>query len=310
MKTISNLIILAGVAATLAACGNPIDRESNPVKNYDQIKKDIPIQQYEQEKQVYCGNSYLTTIRTLNETGGEVDTGTNLSFLVGEPKSYRIYVQDNQQLNLTLGSAPEGMELTKISNIRWDLHWQPKASDGGATDKVRVLATAVGKTCQSTDINDLTVTVNTGSLQPTIAITGIDANKTYGSSDRISFMVNVTDPSLTTTSTPDAPTFEFPTQDSKTGTKYITAKNIVQCGSPQVMPGPWEFRVSCAFNVDQIVAQNLSVQGLHITEMIVNVKSTTGEAANPYPVKVTVNFPAPAIQPKAANPPTVTGEGK
>lgn len=293
LKSKWTLFVASGIVTlatmSMAGCSNPANRESDPLKSYKGLQGDKPIGEQKKVDQ-FCDTPYTLVVRTLNDQGAEIDADTNLQFLIGQQKTYRIYLTSSIKIAISLSGAPQGMDLTKINDSRWDLTWQPETSDGGSSQPVKLIATAPDKqSCLATDLGDLQIVTNKGSLQPTLSVTGFDANKTYSATDRIAFVVSVSDPTLTSsTKIPDSPTFEFPSKEGTT--TFITAKNVIQCGGGQSIPEQWLFRYSCAFNIDQLAAQNRDKDGIRMSEMKVGI-TTKGGTAVQFTVKIPINLP-------------------
>jgi hypothetical protein len=294
----------------LVACGNPVNRESNPLKNYNDLRNDLPEQnipknrpQDEGPKQ-FCQKPYVMDITTPDSTGKETEANFSMSFLVDQEKIYHISLQSLDSLKLSLNEAPTGMKLTDQGSGKWELRWKPPMKEANIGQYMQIVADLPQSSCvQGTVGEPVFVTVNVNSLKPVVNVIGFEDSKKFSLNDKFSFSVDIFDPTLASGATPATPlllfpgTNGFPETNPTTEIRYLRSDTAVSCAAPQATRDPQVFRSTCSFDASQIVSANADAYGPdHLSLVVFSALSSKGEQAIGVPKTFAIDLPpAPAV---------------
>ena len=270
MKTVFSTIIIAS-AVLLSACNgqNPFKRQSNPIKDYPGLSKDMPESQVPkappqepQPTQSLCSRIFNLDI--------EGKRGSVLKFTAGKPSQINVVSRwyPNSPYSLQIDNPPKGMTLSKPSQVSkdqngvglatWTVSWNPskKLVSQGSYDTLitfRFVSTDKNliETCGSdfsTDFTALVTTENNQSNLPDVSIEGLPSQPvSFGENLKFKVIVTSLEPK-------DQPTLAFGINtDAITGEQVVlSAENAVGCAAkPTLKESNWIF--NCEMATDRIV---------------------------------------------------------
>lgn len=237
----SQQTVAALMALILMGCqgSDPLNRESNPVKDYKKITDEaVPLHDQKLRQQSYAGDLYVLDV---SENG---KAKMIFNFAEGVAKTYNINIRalvDKvvYRAKLVLPSEAEGKGITLSSDGK--LSWTPPAktipaTQGSVTYKAKIILEASTVDAQAKKLlankdltTDIEIKVSRQEAEPKIkSIEGINEKAVYESNQKVKFRMTVIDQAMSEVRSPVIH-FEEPvgnlTDEQKTKKGYVMSVN-------------------------------------------------------------------------------------
>ncbi|MGE0762297.1 MAG: hypothetical protein AB7N80_03355 [Bdellovibrionales bacterium] len=114
-------VMTAGLVLAVVGCSDPFKRNSDPMKNFEELQNDVPPSQYKSSDQKFDGVLYDLQI------DGKNDYAT-LEFYEGKEQSYQVQPQvfiPDLRVSLKDNNFPAGATLKANGKGGWVLKWTP-----------------------------------------------------------------------------------------------------------------------------------------------------------------------------------------
>lgn len=236
---ISDLLIIGSILTASVGCQNPLQRESDPMKEYPNLKTDVIPQEYVADQQKFDGLLFQLDV------AGQGDNRT-LHFYEGRESSYTIQARvfiDGLKFKLVATGFPENIQPQPTQDPSvWTIKWRPpvgtipKGSSFLLNKDAKIeFALAEGSTRKAQDDFNLDkrnksksfyIYTNFSDVQPRIKVSGFQNGKTLNFGEFVPLVIEVIDPNSSKERKPElVASYDFANQTAES--KTFPANNAV-----------------------------------------------------------------------------------